>query len=111
MVKKTVKGGYHAAASKPHSCASARCAAGDGGFDRLRPGGGADELAAQSLSFGRELGQAAGRPDLGLDVRRRYRSRWLERVGRRALWRVRAAWADGAALGARQALRLSGLAA
>src|SRR5882724_7227571 len=62
------KGGNHADQAWPHLFAFACCVAGHGGDDRLRPGHGAGELTAQSLSLRGGLGQAAGRAHLGLDV-------------------------------------------
>jgi len=55
------------------------------------------------------LGQAAGRADLGLNIGGRHRCRRQQRLGRRAVRRVRAAEPDGAAVGGRQALCLRGL--
>src|SRR6266850_751072 len=95
-IKRRRKGGNHVDQAWPHLFAFACCVAGRGGDDRLRPGHGADELTAQSLSLGGRLGQAAGRANLGLDLCGRYRCRRHERLGRRALRRGRGARPDAA---------------
>ncbi len=103
-------GGDHADQPGPHLCTLACSLAGDGGLHRLRPGYGADELAAQSVSLGGKLGQAAGRAAPGARQRQSISiADGTQRLGRRALRRVRAAEPDGPAIGTGQALCLRGL--